>query len=194
MALLTKRQQRECLIGLGWPLDRPPWTDDAGLVRAIRDFQSAAGIKVDGVWGPQTQLTAYFVGVNGGRVTDHFAIREFTCRCWERGFHGASFCHGWTKIHRNLVVGLERLREANGGPVQIVNGYRCPAYNRQVGGASGSQHMKGAAADVRQNLTLKKVRALRVFGGIGYRRVGGLVLHVDVRSGNPAAPATWPYG
>lgn len=194
MALLTARQQRECLTGLGWPLDRPGLATDEALRRAVRDLQSAAGIKVDGVWGPQTQLTAYFVGINGGRVTDHFAIREFACRCWERGFHGAAFCHGWVKIHRQLVLGLEELRRANGGPVQIVNGYRCPAYNRQVGGASQSQHMKGAAADVRQNLTKKPVAALRVFGGIGYRRVGGLVLHVDVRPVNPAAPTTWVYG
>lgn len=194
MALLTKKQQRECLIGLGWPLDRAGYASDESLRRAIKDFQWAAGLKVDGVWGPKTQLAAYFCGQSGGHLTEHFTTREFACRCWERGQHGSAFCHGWIKVDRKLLVGLEALRAANGAPVEIVNGYRCPAYNRHVKGASRSQHMRGTAADVRQRLTLKAVRALKVFRGIGYRRVGGLVLHVDVRSGSLTNPTTWPYG
>lgn len=190
--LLTPTQQRAALIGLGWPLDRPG--NSGRLLEAVRDLQEAAGIKVDGIWGKDTQAAAYMAGMNGGRVTPHFAVREFACRCWERGHHGATFCHGWPKVKRRLLVGLEALREANGGPVPIVNGYRCPAYNKLVGGASRSQHMSGAAADVTQRLTVKPVRSLRVFGGIGYRRVGGLVLHVDVRQVDPAAPTTWVYG
>lgn len=195
MAILAPPQQRKTLIGIGFPLDRPGLGDDAALRRAIRDFQWSLGLKVDGVWGERTQLAAYFCGLDGGRITEHFTFREFACRCWERGHHGAKFCHGWPKVDRRLVVGLEELRRANGGPISIVNGYRCPAYNRQVGGARLSQHQKGKAADVSQRLTLKPVRALQVFRGIGYRRVGGLVLHVDVRSGPSLAnPTTWVYG
>jgi zinc D-Ala-D-Ala carboxypeptidase len=194
MALLTPPQQRKALTGLGFPLDRPGLGDDATLRRAIKDFQWATGLKLDGVWGLKTQEVAYYCGLAGGRISEHFTLREFACRCWERGHHGAKFCHGWPKVDRKLVLGLEVLRAANGGPVAIVNGYRCPPYNRQAGGASRSQHMRGTAADVSQNLTLKRVRALRVFRGIGYRRAGSNVKHVDMRSGSLTNPTTWPYG
>lgn len=44
---------------------------------------------------------------------------------------------------------LEPLRAALGGlPVRISSGYRSPAVNRAVGGAGGSQHTKGEAADL----------------------------------------------
>jgi hypothetical protein len=46
------------LIGLGWPLDRPRYRADPDAARfgAILAFQEAAGVKVDGWWGPKTQL------------------------------------------------------------------------------------------------------------------------------------------
>lgn len=194
MALLAPAQQRKTLIGLGFPLDRPGLGDDRNLRRAIRDFQWATGLKLDGAWGPKTQEMAYFVGLAGGRISEHFTLREFACRCWERGYHGAAFCHGWPKVDRKLVLALEVLRAANGGPIHIVNGYRCGPYNRLVGGATRSQHPRGTAADVSQNLTKKQVAALRVFRGIGYRRVGGNVKHVDMRSGSLTNPTTWVYG
>jgi uncharacterized protein YcbK (DUF882 family) len=35
------------------------------------------------------------------------------------------------------------------GPLRVISGYRCPAYNRLVGGATGSRHMSGMAMDLR---------------------------------------------
>lgn len=43
---------------------------------------------------------------------------------------------------------LDPLREAWGRPIYVSSGYRSPALNRAVGGASSSQHMKGQAADI----------------------------------------------
>lgn len=43
---------------------------------------------------------------------------------------------------------LDPLREWYGKPVYVNSGYRCPQLNRAVGGAAGSQHMKGEAADI----------------------------------------------
>lgn len=43
---------------------------------------------------------------------------------------------------------LDPLREALGRPIVISSGYRSPAVNKAVGGASSSQHVLGQAADI----------------------------------------------
>lgn len=43
---------------------------------------------------------------------------------------------------------LQPLRDALGSPVNLNSGYRCPSLNKSIGGASGSQHMTGQAADI----------------------------------------------
>jgi hypothetical protein len=44
---------------------------------------------------------------------------------------------------------LDPARKAYGKPISVNSGYRCPKHNLKVGGAVGSQHMRGEAADVR---------------------------------------------
>lgn len=60
---------------------------------------------------------------------------------------------------QNLIALIENvldpLREAYGKPIIVTSGYRCPALNRAVGGASTSQHMTGQAADIRTVLDTK---------------------------------------
>lgn len=43
---------------------------------------------------------------------------------------------------------LDPLREIYGKPIHVNSGYRCPALNKAVGGASNSGHMYGVAADI----------------------------------------------
>lgn len=43
---------------------------------------------------------------------------------------------------------LDPLRAAYGKPITVNSGYRSPALNKAVGGAAGSQHVKGEAADI----------------------------------------------
>lgn len=43
---------------------------------------------------------------------------------------------------------LDPLREKWGAPIRVSSGYRCPKLNKAIGGAAGSQHMKGEAADI----------------------------------------------
>ena len=44
---------------------------------------------------------------------------------------------------------LDPLRERYGKPIVVNSGYRCAKHNREVGGATNSQHMCGEAADIR---------------------------------------------
>lgn len=43
---------------------------------------------------------------------------------------------------------LDPLRKAWGHPIRVSSGYRCPALNKAVKGATSSQHCKGEAADI----------------------------------------------
>ena len=43
---------------------------------------------------------------------------------------------------------LDPLREAWGGPLTVTSGYRCPEFNRAVGGSETSAHTAGWAADL----------------------------------------------
>ena len=43
---------------------------------------------------------------------------------------------------------LDPLREALGRAVKVTSGYRGPALNKRIGGATSSQHLRGEAADV----------------------------------------------
>ncbi len=55
----------------------------------------------------------------------------------------------WALVQPHLVEHLQAVRDATGGPLFVNSGYRSPAYNRGVGGASFSRHQWGDAADVR---------------------------------------------
>ena len=51
-------------------------------------------------------------------------------------------------ISRLVTTLLEPARTLLGRPIHVNSGYRCPDYNRRVGGAVHSQHMYGRAADI----------------------------------------------
>jgi uncharacterized protein YcbK (DUF882 family) len=75
--------------------------------------------------------------INDIRISPHFKLREFQCRCCKT-----------VKLSSELLGMLEKMRDAWGGPLVITSGYRCPAHNRAVGGAPRSLHLSGAAADI----------------------------------------------
>jgi uncharacterized protein YcbK (DUF882 family) len=112
-----------------------------------------------------------------GDLSQHFSRAEFVC----------PHCHGGFPRPRLLQL-LELIRAWSGKPLPIVSGYRCPPHNEAVGGAKDSQHMLGAAADIRvAGLTLPIAYRL---GAVGVGTKDGLVVHVDVRDG---PRATWQY-
>jgi hypothetical protein len=89
------------------------------------------------------------------------------------------------------AAALELLRvELGGTPLHVNSGYRCPAYNKRIGGAPKSQHMEGKAADLSGRKVIpgaianqaEDVPAFRS-GGIGRYPT---FTHVDLRTGGPA--------
>lgn len=96
---------------------------------------------------------------------------------------------------------LEPLRARWGGPIVIVSGYRTEEWNKRVGGAPKSQHVRGTAADIRP-VSLTRVQDLRLLiedmirdgelqtlGGLGAYKGW---IHVDVRpKGSDGHLARW---
>ena len=193
------RALQTALSELGWPL-RVDGTMDRETFTAVRRFQRGFAwweLLVDGYAGPKTWEAIEHARSHRGRCSAHFAFREFKCRCGRPMSEG---CDG-IRVSRELVLGLEEYRDAVGRPVPLRSGYRDPWWNRLRGGTKNSQHLYGNAADLAEHrLTYQRVKALRVFSGIGYIESSSLVLHVDVRhvgpnttNGTPQTPTTWPY-
>ena len=73
-----------------------------------------------------------------------FKEKELCCKC----------CGQLPPLARENVEALvenvlDPLRERYGKPIVVNSGYRCPKHNKEVGGATNSQHIKGEAADIR---------------------------------------------
>ena len=82
------------------------------------------------------------------------------------------------------------IRDKAGCPLTITSGYRPPAVNRAIGGASHSQHIQGLAIDfkpapggINLNQLWEVVRSVAKTGGVGDGRKRGFI-HRDRRPNN----------
>lgn len=115
-------------------------------------------------------------------VTANFASAEFDCK-------GKSCRCTATRLDSRLARKLQMLRRLTGRPVTVTSGNRCASHNRDVGGASSSNHLntKGQAADI-VVAGLTPAQIARLAQEIGFRGIGrydgtaGRFVHVDVRS------------
>ncbi len=73
-----------------------------------------------------------------GDLTSNFSRKEFACKCG---------C-GFDDVSLELVAVLQKLREHYDRPVVINSACRCEEHNERVGGAKGSKHKEGIAADI----------------------------------------------
>lgn len=120
------------------------------------------------------------------QITPHFTLDEFTSH------DGVGYPLPWVEERlQPLCVLLELLRAACGNrPLVITSGFRSPAHNAVVGGATHSQHMEGRAADiVVAGMSPARVHAMALsLHRAGTIRLGGLGsyarwTHVDIRPG-----------
>lgn len=113
-----------------------------------------------------------------GDLSPHFSRSEFACR----------HCSELRGPPQLLVAVLERIRSLTGEPLRVVSGYRCSVHNERVGGATGSQHVRGTAADIAPGRAT--IGQAQRAGAVGIGSRDGWAVHVDVRKGGPAF---WRY-
>lgn len=173
------------LVDLGYgSLLRPYGIDGksgAKTKNAVRTFQRDYNkrfnkkILVDGIPGKQTEKAfADWKKQAGNKGTRNFKTSEFRCKGSGQLPSGG--------LHNQLLLKLERLRYNLGDKAVVINsGYRTPAHNKRVGGASNSQHLYGKAADI----VVRGVKpstvynaAIKLFNGVGRYNT---FTHVDTR-------------
>ena len=76
------------------------------------------------------------------QLSKNFKKSEFKCR------DGAIVPDELMDNLKELVENLQVVRDTIDKPVHVISGYRTPKYNRRIGGARRSQHMKAKAADI----------------------------------------------
>ena len=114
------------------------------------------------------------------KLSTNFKSTEFDC-------HGSGCCSE-TLIDEQLVEYLQNIRDHFGKPVNISSAYRCAAHNKNVGGATGSRHMKGQAADI-YITGVKPAEIAKYAESIGILGIGlyetdkdGHFVHIDTRT------------
>jgi len=130
---------------------------------AVKELQDIFGLVEDGLVGKNT-----FDLLDKLDTIENFKLKEFRCR----------HC-GKLKLNINLLLKLEVLRKQT-GPLIINSGYRCPIHNKNVGGITNSEHLKGNAADLNApNMKPRDVYLIadKMFNGVGKYNT---FTHVDV--------------
>lgn len=89
----------------------------------------------------------------------------------------------WAVVQPHFIARLQALREEVGAPITVNSGYRNPAWNQSVGGASFSRHQWGDAADITaQGMSLEDLGALCTELGAGWVGYYGGHVHCDWRN------------
>ena len=114
------------------------------------------------------------------QLSTNFKSTEFDC-------HGKTCC-SITLIDEKLVEYLQNIRNHFNKPVNVSSAYRCASHNKNVGGATGSRHTKGQAADIYIN-GIKPAEIAKYAESIGMLGIGlyetdadGHFVHVDTRT------------
>lgn len=113
------------------------------------------------------------------QLSAHFYSNEFDC-------HGNGCCSE-SKINEKLIEYLEKIREHFGKPVTITSPYRCPTHNSRIGGAVGSRHSKGDAADfvvsgIAPRTVAQYAESIGIMGiGLYETSADGHFVHIDTR-------------
>lgn len=113
------------------------------------------------------------------KLSENFNSSEFDC-------HGSGCCSE-TIVNPKLVEYVQTIRDHFGKSITVTSGYRCPVHNKRIGGATGSRHSKGDAADivvsgVAPREVAKYAESIGIKGiGLYETNTDGHFTHVDTR-------------
>jgi hypothetical protein len=115
-------------------------------------------------------------------VTKNFYLEEFKCPCGK--------CSGTMNIE--FIKQLQILRNEYGKPMRITSAFRCPDYNKKVGGAANSCHLYGIAVDIGLTSAVDRHSLIKAALKNGFTGIGVAVnfVHLDLRS---STPVIWTY-
>ena len=125
------------------------------------------------------------------QLSEHFALSEFLAP----GDPVKPTAQQVANLRQLAVKVLEPMRAKLGRPLTISSGFRSPEYNKKIGGAPGSQHTQGIAADIELGgdtaciVAAAVASTLQACGGIGLYPGRGFI-HVDIRP-RVGRKATW---
>lgn len=164
---MTIKQIQSLLTYLGYNPGAVDGADGANTQAAVRRFQQAEGLGVDGIAGKATQAallaavaagrvyvppddTSGTVSTSGGAGANWWGdIKHFTrdepyiaCPCGR--------CGGFPVEPAEKLMRLaDAVREAAGKPMVPTSTVRCKTHNAEVGGVWNSRHLLGHAMDFR---------------------------------------------
>lgn len=121
----------------------------------------------------------YFTKGQAVKVSAHFNSTEFDC-------HGSNCC-SQTVVNEKLIEYLENIREHFNAPISITSPYRCPTHNSRIGGAAGSRHSRGDAADIvvkgiSPRTVAQYAESIGILGiGLYETANDGYFVHIDTR-------------
>lgn len=200
---MTIKQIQSLLTYLGYNPGAVDGADGANTQAAVRRFQQAEGLGVDGIAGSKTQA-ALLAAVEAGRVyvppddtsgtgaTSGGAggswwgdIKYFTrdepyiaCPCGR--------CGGFPVEPAEKLMRLaDAVREDAGRPMVPTSTVRCDAHNAEVGGVATSRHKLGHAMDfVIPGLTANQILTIvrRQEGVVYCYAIDGSAVHMDIGS------------
>lgn len=116
------------------------------------------------------------------QLTTNFSLEEFNSK------DGEAMPTAQRECIKEVARQLQIIRDHIGKAIHINSGYRSPAYNKKIGGASNSFHVKGMAVDVRVDgmtpselaavITALMIDGKIIKGGIGKYST---FVHYDIR-------------
>lgn len=91
-------------------------------------------------------------------------------------------CCGLCEIDHEFLILVDRARDMAGVPFRVTSGFRCPEWNRKVGGSASSSHLKGVALDLAVECSSQRFAILSSLLECGFTRVGigSDFIHVDL--------------
>lgn len=200
---MTIKQIQSLLTYLGYNPGAVDGADGANTQAAVRRFQQAEGLGVDGIAGEQTQTVLKdavwqdrFAKDNivpsSGQPPDtgtfwdsiqYFTRTECRCKC------GGKYCNGYpAEMSETTMRMADEIRRRAGVPLNNNSALRCQRWNAEQRGVANSNHMTGHAIDLAPiggNISVAKLQEIAEEvqqemipdrGGLGKYRWG---VHID---------------